>query len=198
KHTQHLSCFQRSILSTWLLCSTQGGYIFASGCAIPACILAIKCSKMLQNSPCPGCPDQWFGYRNSCYFFSKMKKDWNSSQATCSAEGSHLLVISDAKKMVKVCYDQQSGKDVAWEPFSILWPMSLSPPIVSFPLMRVSLAQLVSATERSCVGDTGSHLFVSSFTSRCQVGGTKLMTMRVFQAPGKQGKASWDSCLSKS
>ncbi|XP_029769126.1 killer cell lectin-like receptor subfamily G member 1 [Terrapene carolina triunguis] len=28
-----------------------------------------------------------------------MKKDWNSSQATCSAEGSHLLVISDAKKM---------------------------------------------------------------------------------------------------
>ncbi|KAM9171954.1 killer cell lectin-like receptor subfamily G member 1 isoform 3-T3 [Pangshura tecta] len=52
-----------------------------------------------RDSSCPGCPDQWFGYRNSCYFFSKMEKDWNSSQASCSAEGSHLLVIKDAKKM---------------------------------------------------------------------------------------------------
>nr|XP_006116460.1 killer cell lectin-like receptor subfamily G member 1 [Pelodiscus sinensis] len=51
------------------------------------------------DSTCPGCPDQWLGYRSSCYFFSKMKKDWSSSQDSCSAEGSHLLVISDASKM---------------------------------------------------------------------------------------------------
>ncbi|XP_039392455.1 killer cell lectin-like receptor subfamily G member 1 isoform X5 [Mauremys reevesii] len=44
---------------------------------------------------CSGSLEDW----NSCYFFSKMKKDWNSSQASCSAEGSHLLVINDAKKM---------------------------------------------------------------------------------------------------
>ncbi|CAM5081707.1 unnamed protein product [Eretmochelys imbricata] len=51
------------------------------------------------DSSYPGCPDQWLGYRSSCYYFSKIKKDWNSSQASCSAEGSHLLMISDAKKM---------------------------------------------------------------------------------------------------
>ncbi|KAM7180967.1 killer cell lectin-like receptor subfamily G member 1 isoform 2-T2 [Macrochelys suwanniensis] len=52
-----------------------------------------------RDSSCPGCPDQWLSYRSSCYFFSKMRKDWNSSQVSCSAEGSHLLVISDVKKM---------------------------------------------------------------------------------------------------
>ncbi|KAG6921832.1 killer cell lectin like receptor G1 [Chelydra serpentina] len=52
-----------------------------------------------NDSSCPGCPDQWLSYRSSCYFFSKMRKDWNSSQVSCSAEGSHLLVISDVKKM---------------------------------------------------------------------------------------------------
>ncbi|XP_067392787.1 killer cell lectin-like receptor subfamily G member 1 [Emydura macquarii macquarii] len=52
------------------------------------------------DSPCPpGCPDKWVGYSSNCYFFSKEKKDWNSSQTFCSAEESKLLVISDAKKM---------------------------------------------------------------------------------------------------
>ncbi|CAM5078593.1 unnamed protein product [Natator depressus] len=47
----------------------------------------------------PGCPDQWVAYRHSCYFFSRTKKDWHSSQESCSAKGSHLLVISDAQEM---------------------------------------------------------------------------------------------------
>ncbi|NXW87672.1 KLRG1 protein, partial [Alopecoenas beccarii] len=47
----------------------------------------------------PRCPEQWVAYRRSCYSFSKEKKDWNSSQESCWAQGAHLLVISDTWEM---------------------------------------------------------------------------------------------------
>ncbi|NXH29297.1 KLRG1 protein, partial [Myiagra hebetior] len=45
------------------------------------------------------CPQQWVAYRGNCYFFSNLKKDWNSSQESCRAQGAHLLVISDTWEM---------------------------------------------------------------------------------------------------
>ncbi|NXB46993.1 KLRG1 protein, partial [Leucopsar rothschildi] len=45
------------------------------------------------------CPQQWVAYRGSCYSFSTEKKDWNSSQESCRAQGAHLLVISDTWEM---------------------------------------------------------------------------------------------------
>ncbi|NXM95695.1 KLRG1 protein, partial [Sylvia borin] len=47
----------------------------------------------------PTCPQQWVAYRGSCYSFSTEKKDWNSSQESCRAQGAHLLVISDTLEM---------------------------------------------------------------------------------------------------
>ncbi|NWW81994.1 KLRG1 protein, partial [Climacteris rufus] len=47
----------------------------------------------------PRCPQQWVAYRGSCYFFSMAKKNWNSSQESCRAEGAHLLVISETWEM---------------------------------------------------------------------------------------------------
>uniref|UniRef100_A0A674JXD3 C-type lectin domain-containing protein n=1 Tax=Terrapene triunguis TaxID=2587831 RepID=A0A674JXD3_9SAUR len=52
------------------------------------------------NHSCPGCPDQWVRYRDSCYYFSNVKRDWNSSRNFCSAQDSGLLVISDTKEKV--------------------------------------------------------------------------------------------------
>ncbi|KAM4782955.1 killer cell lectin-like receptor subfamily G member 1 isoform 2-T2 [Cyanocitta cristata] len=52
-----------------------------------------------KGCPCPCCPEQWVTYRGKCYFFSKEKKDWNSSQESCRAQGAHLLVISDTNEM---------------------------------------------------------------------------------------------------
>uniref|UniRef100_A0A8C3RAT0 Uncharacterized protein n=1 Tax=Cyanoderma ruficeps TaxID=181631 RepID=A0A8C3RAT0_9PASS len=39
----------------------------------------------------PSCPQEWLAYRGSCYSFSKEEKDWNSSRASCRAQGAHLL-----------------------------------------------------------------------------------------------------------
>ncbi|KAM6137048.1 killer cell lectin-like receptor subfamily G member 1 [Pterocles gutturalis] len=47
----------------------------------------------------PLCPEQWVAYRGSCYFFSKERKDWRSSQDSCQAQGAHLLVISGTSEM---------------------------------------------------------------------------------------------------
>ncbi|XP_030918172.1 killer cell lectin-like receptor subfamily G member 1 [Geospiza fortis] len=47
----------------------------------------------------PYCPQEWVAYRGSCYSFSMEKKDWNSSQESCRAQGAHLLVISDTLEM---------------------------------------------------------------------------------------------------
>lgn len=52
----------------------------------------------------PHCPQQWVAYRGSCYSFSTEKKDWNSSQESCRAQGAHLLVISDTWEMVMVFF----------------------------------------------------------------------------------------------
>ncbi|KAM6136941.1 killer cell lectin-like receptor subfamily G member 1 [Pterocles gutturalis] len=48
---------------------------------------------------CPRCPEEWVAYRGSCYFFSKERKDWHSSQDSCRAQGAHLLVISGTSNM---------------------------------------------------------------------------------------------------
>ncbi|NXX64334.1 KLRG1 protein, partial [Spizella passerina] len=47
----------------------------------------------------PHCPQEWVAYRGSCYSFSREKKDWNSSQESCRAQGAHLLVINDTLEM---------------------------------------------------------------------------------------------------
>ncbi|KAM7031608.1 killer cell lectin-like receptor subfamily G member 1 [Passerculus sandwichensis] len=47
----------------------------------------------------PHCPQEWVAYRGSCYSFSTEKKDWNSSQESCRAQGAHLLVINDTLEM---------------------------------------------------------------------------------------------------
>ncbi|XP_019371409.1 PREDICTED: killer cell lectin-like receptor subfamily G member 1 [Gavialis gangeticus] len=53
-----------------------------------------------MSDSCPRCPEPWMGYGDSCYLFSKERKDWNSSQESCAAESARLLVISNTQEMV--------------------------------------------------------------------------------------------------
>ncbi|XP_032657100.1 killer cell lectin-like receptor subfamily G member 1 isoform X2 [Chelonoidis abingdonii] len=53
--------------------------------------LGVSVALAIKYHSCPGCPDQWVRYRDSCYYFSNVKKDWNSSRNFCSAQDSGLL-----------------------------------------------------------------------------------------------------------
>ncbi|NXB78469.1 KLRG1 protein, partial [Donacobius atricapilla] len=64
-----------------------------------------------SGCPCPCCPEQWVTYRGRCYSFSKEKKDWNSSQESCWAQGAHLLVISETSEMD---FFQEPGTTFYW------------------------------------------------------------------------------------
>ncbi|XP_062343439.1 killer cell lectin-like receptor subfamily G member 1 [Cinclus cinclus] len=62
--------------------------------------ISLAVALIWKMSDChPHCPQQWVAYRGSCYSFSTEKKDWNSSQESCRAQGAHLLVISDTWEM---------------------------------------------------------------------------------------------------
>ncbi|XP_054039797.1 C-type lectin domain family 2 member D-like isoform X2 [Rissa tridactyla] len=39
-----------------------------------------------------GCPDDWVGYRNVCYSFSRAEGSWNWSQEQCSSHGASLAM----------------------------------------------------------------------------------------------------------
>ncbi|XP_067410778.1 killer cell lectin-like receptor subfamily G member 1 [Emydura macquarii macquarii] len=62
-------------------------------------LLGVSVALAIKYHSCPGCPNQWVRYRDSCYYFSQVKKDWNSSWNFCSKQESGLLVISDTKEM---------------------------------------------------------------------------------------------------
>ncbi|OPJ69212.1 hypothetical protein AV530_012318 [Patagioenas fasciata monilis] len=79
-----------------------------------------------KGCSCPHCPEQWVTYRESCYFFSQEKKDWNSSQESCWAQGAHLLVISntseiagllpeDAHQISLIGLQNRTGSGWTWE-----------------------------------------------------------------------------------
>nr|XP_005493204.1 killer cell lectin-like receptor subfamily G member 1 [Zonotrichia albicollis] len=62
--------------------------------------ISLAIALIWKMSDChPHCPLEWVAYRGSCYSFSTEKKDWNSSQESCRAQGAHLLVINDALEM---------------------------------------------------------------------------------------------------
>uniref|UniRef100_A0A8C5J4P9 KLRG1 protein n=1 Tax=Junco hyemalis TaxID=40217 RepID=A0A8C5J4P9_JUNHY len=62
-----------------------------------------------KSCPCQCCPEQWVIYRSRCYSFSKEKKDWNSSQESCWAQGAHLLGTSSTSEMVGAFAGARAG-----------------------------------------------------------------------------------------
>ncbi|XP_030042886.1 killer cell lectin-like receptor subfamily G member 1 [Microcaecilia unicolor] len=47
---------------------------------------------------CKCCPDQWFGYKGSCYLVSTEKREWNGSSEHCRSLGASLLIIKGSSE----------------------------------------------------------------------------------------------------
>ncbi|XP_054834637.1 C-type lectin domain family 2 member B-like [Eublepharis macularius] len=68
-------------------------------------------SLVSQQQCGPPCPRYWIGYEGKCYFFSKEKRDWISSQHYCSSHSASLARI-EKEEMDFVM--RLKGKDIYW------------------------------------------------------------------------------------
>ncbi|XP_029920224.1 C-type lectin domain family 4 member M-like [Myripristis murdjan] len=44
------------------------------------------------------CPDDWHLFNSSCYFISRVSRDWMESQTFCQSKGGHLAIIHSAEE----------------------------------------------------------------------------------------------------
>ncbi|GLD59491.1 C-type lectin domain family 4 member M-like protein [Lates japonicus] len=55
--------------------------------------------KPTQTAPAPiVCPMDWHLFNNSCYFISRISRDWPESQSFCQSKGAHLAIIHTAEE----------------------------------------------------------------------------------------------------
>ncbi|XP_062978352.1 C-type lectin domain family 2 member D-like [Elgaria multicarinata webbii] len=73
-------------------------------------VLKTKCFEQLLHGP--ACPDNWIGYEGKCYYFSKEKRNWNSSQRFCLSHNASLLTFSASEEKVFVM--RLKAKDIFW------------------------------------------------------------------------------------
>ena len=52
-------------------------------------------TKSLETNQEPVCPKNFYRYKNSCYYHSMMKGDYNASELICAKRGSRVVTIKD-------------------------------------------------------------------------------------------------------
>ncbi|XP_053149425.1 C-type lectin domain family 4 member G-like [Hemicordylus capensis] len=62
---------------------------------------------------CSSCPDNWWPFGKSCYFFSTSRKPWMSAKQFCENEGAHLVIINSMAEH-NVLTGQLSRDQVFW------------------------------------------------------------------------------------
>uniref|UniRef100_A0A673HGP1 Asialoglycoprotein receptor-like 1 n=1 Tax=Sinocyclocheilus rhinocerous TaxID=307959 RepID=A0A673HGP1_9TELE len=55
-------------------------------------ILILSVFKCVCTGPCQ---EDWVFYKDSCYFQSSVKKNWQIAEKNCVEKGSHLVVVND-------------------------------------------------------------------------------------------------------
>ncbi|XP_036722775.1 C-type lectin domain family 2 member B isoform X2 [Balaenoptera musculus] len=63
------------------------------------------------------CPDNWIGFQDKCYYFSKEEGDWNSSTYNCLSQNADLVMIDtieekDFLKRYKCASDHWIWRDM--------------------------------------------------------------------------------------
>ncbi|XP_053157109.1 early activation antigen CD69-like isoform X2 [Hemicordylus capensis] len=59
----------------------------------------------------PSCPRHWIGYEGKCYYFSKEKRSWTSSQEFCASHNASLTRIESEEQAL---VENLKGKDAYW------------------------------------------------------------------------------------
>ncbi|XP_054667380.1 early activation antigen CD69-like [Grus americana] len=85
-----------------------------------AVILALAIALAVQSAgrreghlaPVLGCPDNWVGYRDVCYYLSTEEGSWVWSQERCSSHGASLAVLQREWEMEFL--SRLKGKDDFW------------------------------------------------------------------------------------
>uniref|UniRef100_A0A8D0PPU8 C-type lectin domain-containing protein n=1 Tax=Sus scrofa TaxID=9823 RepID=A0A8D0PPU8_PIG len=68
--------------------------------AIPLVVIALLSYYLVKAQNAPYfCPDNWIGFQDKCYYFSKEEKNWNSSRDSCLSENANLVLISTPEEM---------------------------------------------------------------------------------------------------
>ncbi|KAF7235049.1 C-type lectin domain family 2 member D [Varanus komodoensis] len=88
--------------------------------ALPGCHLGEKPSGGQQAGAAgseqpfsgPACPNKWIGHQGKCYYFSKEKRNWTSSQDFCLSHNASLMTFSASEEKDFVI--RFKGKDIFW------------------------------------------------------------------------------------
>ncbi|XP_013963826.1 C-type lectin domain family 2 member B isoform X2 [Canis lupus baileyi] len=62
-------------------------------------ILLIIVLVLEHRSTQYSCPDDWIGFQNNCYYFSKEERDWTSSRHNCTTQQADLTMIDTMEEM---------------------------------------------------------------------------------------------------
>ncbi|NXY80431.1 CLC2E protein, partial [Glareola pratincola] len=72
--------------------------------ALLLAVIALAAKKCPSCPSCPspvlsGCPENWIGYGEKCFYFVEDEGDWNSSEISCLALGAHLATVDAGKEL---------------------------------------------------------------------------------------------------
>lgn len=54
-----------------------------------------------KATPAISCPVDWYLFNSSCYYVSRVTRDWAESKSYCESQGGHLAIILTAEEQVQ-------------------------------------------------------------------------------------------------
>ncbi|XP_062335251.1 collectin-12-like [Osmerus eperlanus] len=81
--------------------------------AVPLGPMSLQSEPPAPTLWAPGCPAEWVGFRDKCYYFSKELHSFDESKRSCQAQSASMLIINDMEEQ-KWLKKQTSGKGYFW------------------------------------------------------------------------------------